>query len=343
MRIAIVNDVALTAEAIRRVVTEFGQHEIAWTALDGAAAVERCARDTPDLILMDLIMPRMDGVEATRRIMAASPCAILVVTASVRDHTSMVFEAMGAGALDAVNSPVVQSPRRYEGASGLLAKIGTLSKLIGIGDGRGAALRRRAPTPLSPHSRLVVIGASAGGPTALARILGSLPGDLPAPVVIVQHVDSHFAPGLSHWLASQTPLEMRLAQEGDVLHSGRTFLAGRPAHLVLTRGGRLGYAEQPEESSYRPSIDVFLQSVDRCWHGKVIAVLLTGRGRDGVAGLGCLHNHGHHTIAQDRATSAVYGMPKAAAEAHAATEVLPLGRIGPRIVELVESRGKAHG
>jgi two-component system, chemotaxis family, response regulator WspF len=342
MRIAIVNDVVLAVEAMRRVVTESGQHEIAWTAPDGAAALERCARDTPDLVLMDLIMPRMDGVEATRRIMAASPCAILVVTANVTDHTSKVFEAMGAGALDAVNTPVLQSPASYEGASGLLAKVDTLGKLIGISAKRGGRLRSRTPTALPPRGRLVAIGASAGGPTALARILGGLPGHLPAPVVIVQHVDSQFAPGLAHWLASQTPLDVRLAQEGDVLQSGRVFLAGRTTHLVLTHRGRLGYSEQPENSSYRPSIDVFFQSVDRAWRGDVIAVLLTGMGRDGVAGLCCLHNRGHHTIAQDRATSAVYGMPRAAAEARAATEILPLKEIGPRILDLLVSRDKAH-
>src|SRR5438876_7639518 len=131
MRIAIVNDVSLAIEAMCRVIASGHEHELAWTARDGAEAVERCAGDRPDLVLMDLIMPRMDGVEATRRIMAQSPCAIVVVTANVTDNSSRVFDAMGAGALDAVNTPVIDSPGACKGAQALLAKVETIRKLIG--------------------------------------------------------------------------------------------------------------------------------------------------------------------------------------------------------------------
>src|SRR5438876_1467037 len=133
MRIAIVNDVIMALEAVRRVIVAAGQDQLAWVALDGAEAVERCASDTPDLILMDLIMPKMDGVEATRRIMASTPCAIVVVTANVTDNSSKVFEAMGVGALDAVNTPVLEAPEAADGASALLAKIDTIRRLIGGG------------------------------------------------------------------------------------------------------------------------------------------------------------------------------------------------------------------
>src|SRR6266478_10207223 len=131
MRIAIVNDMMMAVEAMRRIVAPLRQHELAWIALDGAQAVELCANDTPDLILMDLIMPNLDGVEATRRIMAATPCAIVIVTANVTDNSSKVFEAMGAGALDAVNTPVLERPGATEGARALLAKIETIRRLVG--------------------------------------------------------------------------------------------------------------------------------------------------------------------------------------------------------------------
>jgi two-component system response regulator WspF len=144
-------------------------------------------------------------------------------------------------------------------------------------------------------------------------------------------------------LDCQSPLGVRLAQEGDHPQPGRILLAGRENHLVLTSPTRLGYTDQPAESSYRPSIDVFFGSVDRFWRGDVVGVLLTGMGRDGVEGLRSLHTHGHHTIAQDQMTSAVYGMPKAAAEAHAATEILALDKIGPRISNLLAPRKKVHG
>lgn len=345
MRIAIVNDVMMAVEAVRRVVIGSSGHQLAWVALDGEDAVARCAADIPDLILMDLIMPKMGGVEATRRIMAHSPCAIVIVTANVDDNSSKVFEAMGAGALDAVNTPVLESPGAPDGAAALLAKVETIRKLIGA-----APPNRQSPSLVQPVEQqelssgpLVVIGASAGGPAALARLLSQMPGDFPAPLVIVQHVDSQFSQGLADWLDYQTPLQVRLAQEGDRPASGTVLLAANDNHLVFANPGRLAYTRHPLESSYRPSVDVFFKSVATNWRSNVVGVILTGMGRDGAEGLRLLHDKGHHTIAQDRATSAVYGMPKAAADLHAASEILPLEQIGPRIVNLLAQKAKAHG
>jgi chemotaxis response regulator CheB len=333
MRIAIVNDVVIATEAVRRVVQSRGEHDIAWTASDGTQAVERCRRDTPDLILMDLIMPELDGVEATRQIMTHSPCAILVVTANVTDNCSKVFEAMGAGALDAVNTPSLEWPGPCKGASDLLEKIETIRKLIGA-ESRGLGLSRRSPCrlqPSLPEGRLIAIGASAGGPAALARILGYLPSNFRSPIVIVQHVDCQFAPALANWLDDQTPLRVRLAQEGDCPRDGTILLAGRDFHLAFSSQRRLVYTNHPVDCSYRPSVDVFFNSIQRHWPGRVIGVLLTGMGRDGAQGLLNLRQNGNHTIAQDQATSAVYGMPKAAVELRAATEVLSLDQIGLRL------------
>src|SRR5947209_1245976 len=201
MRIAIVNDVIMALECVRRVVVGSSGHQLAWVALNGEDAVARCASDTPDLILMDLIMPKLDGVEATRRIMATTPCAIVVVTASVEDNSSRVFEAMGAGALDAVNTPVLEQPGAPDGAGALLAKIETIRRLIGAPAPRPVAAPALAMAPMAPNeSKLVAIGASAGGPAALAKILSQLPSDFPAPIVIIQHVDTQFAKGLGDWL-----------------------------------------------------------------------------------------------------------------------------------------------
>ena len=332
MRIAIVNDVVMATEAMRRVILETAEHEIAWTAADGTEAVHHCLLDTPDLILMDLIMPGTDGVEATRQIMARCPCAILVVTANVTDNCSKVFDAMGAGALDAVNTPVLEWPGSCKGAVDLLGKIETIRKFIGLAP---APTRKPGPIarphPSAPDSRLIAIGASAGGPAALSKLLGYLPASFRSPIVIVQHVDSQFAPALANWLDNQTPLRVRLAQEGDIPSPGSILLAGGNQHLVCAAQRRLAYAQQPAECSYRPSVDVFLQSVQRNWPGQAVGVLLTGMGRDGAQGLLELRRNGHYTIAQDQASSAVYGMPKAAAELHAATEILNLDQIALRL------------
>lgn len=336
MRIAIVNDMFMAVEAMRRVLTSAGRHQIAWIARDGAEAVERCAQDRPDLILMDLIMPRLDGSEATRQIMAKTPCAIVVVTASVNDHASQVFEAMGAGALDAVNTPVLTDPGDLEGAQALLKKIETIRKLIGQGTTRGAdEAAAEAQAGRSKHDSLVAIGASAGGPSALVKLLSALPADFPAAIVVVQHVDEQFAGGLAAWLRDHTPLHVRLAEEGDHLTAGTVYLAAKENHLVLASPMQLGYAAPALRDSYRPSVDVFFNSVIEHWRGRVIGVLLTGMGRDGAAGLKALRERGHHTISQDQATSAVYGMPKAAAELDAASTILALDKIAPHLTRML--------
>jgi two-component system, chemotaxis family, response regulator WspF len=337
VRIAIVNDVLLAAEALRRVIVRAGVHDVAWMAKDGEEAVARCQRDRPDLILMDLFMPRMDGVEATRQIMATKPCAIIVATAKVEDHTGKVFEAMGAGALDAVSVPVFTDSENLEGAKELLAKIDTINRLV------GSPKRQKAGTATPPFSRqtpppqasLVAIGSSAGGPTALTTLLAGLPADFPAAIVIIQHVDKQFTPGLTAWFAAHTKLQVRVAQEGDQLQPGFAYLAGRDRHLILSKSAQLGYVAQPADTSYCPSVDVFFKSLAKNWCGKAIGVLLTGMGRDGAEGLKALRQAGHHTIAQDKRTSAVYGMPKAAAELDAASEILALDKIAPRLTNIL--------
>jgi two-component system, chemotaxis family, response regulator WspF len=340
MKIGIVNDMFMAVEAMRRVLAGSGAHQVAWIARDGMQAVEMCAKDKPDLVLMDLIMPNMDGVEATRQIMLKSPCPIVVVTANVDDNSSKVFEAMGAGALDAVNTPVLAQPGNPDGARPLLAKIETIRKLVGpVGSRKfGVTAAPVARPPGFKHNRLVAIGASAGGPAALAKLLSQLPDDFPAGIIIVQHVDEQFAAGLAAWLADHAMLQVRLAKEGDRPQAGTALLAGRESHLVFTGPARLGYTREPEDCSYHPSVDVFFNSALRFWDGTIVGVVLTGMGRDGAEGLKALRDRGHHTIAQDEKTSAVYGMPRAAAELKAASEILALDKIAPRLTQMLNAK-----
>lgn len=343
MRIAIVNDMVMALEAVRRVVVGASGHQLAWVALNGEEAVSRCAADTPDLILMDLIMPKVDGVEATRRIMAASPCAIVVVTASVEDNSSKVFEAMGAGALDAVNTPVLEQPNAPDGAGALLSKIETIRKLIGAAPAQKTVAPPFVAQASAEPQKLVLIGASAGGPAALAKVLSQLPPDFAAPIVVVQHVDAQFARGLADWLSYQTELKVLLASQNAQPVPGTVLLAGTEHHLIFSSSGRLIYMNESVDDAYCPSIDILFKSANERWSGDIIAILLTGMGRDGAEGLRALRTNGHHTIAQDRDSSAVYGMPKAAADLDAASEILPLEKIGGRLAELVVSKVPVHG
>ncbi|MXN74051.1 chemotaxis-specific protein-glutamate methyltransferase CheB [Burkholderia sp. 4701] len=332
MNIGIVNDLPLAVEAMRRALALRAEHRVLWVATDGAQAVEFCAAQPPDIVLMDLIMPKFDGVEATRRIMASGrPCAILIVTSSIGANAWRVYEAMGAGALDAVDTP-----RLGQGANGdttqlLLAKIDQIGRLL---ERPASGARPAGAAARGDGGPLVAIGASAGGPTALATILGGLPADFGASLVIVQHVDQAFADGMAQWLDGQTPLTVRIAHEGDRPQPSVALLAATNDHLRLARDGTLGYTRDPAETPYRPSVDVFFNSVAEHWPGDVIGVLLTGMGRDGAIGLKAMRMKGYHTIAQDQATSAVYGMPKAAATLGAARAILPLERIAGELAAL---------
>ncbi len=336
MRIAIVNDVPLAVEALRRVVSSVPGYDIAWIAEDGEQAVRRCAADVPDLILMDLMMPRMDGAEATRHIMQKTPCAILVVTATVGGHASKVFQAMGWGALDAVDTPALGLSGDPTGAAPLLAKIAMLGRLIGRPRAAAKTFSIAAvPETASGAVPLVAIGASTGGPGALAQIISGLPRDLRATVALVQHVDEQFAAGLASWLAGQSGHDVATILPNDKPVTGRVLLASTNDHLVLTREVTYRYTPDPVEYPYRPSVDVFFQSIAQFWPGPIVGVLLTGMGADGAEGLLGLRRAGWHTIAQDQATSIVYGMPKAAAKLKAAVEILPVEQIASAIVNAV--------
>ena len=341
MRIAIVNDTGLIVQFLRKIALSVADHEIAWVARNGAEAVEKCAADTPDLILMDLIMPVMDGVEATRQIMNRSPCPILIVTPTLDGNTAKVFEAMGHGALDAANIPVMESDSAaQQGRDALLKKMERIGKLS----------RQSSLSPLQTLSRpalsssvppLIVIGSSTGGPKALAKILSGLPAELGAGVVIAQHVDSEFSGGLADWLNGQTDLSVTLVSEGRRPASATVFLAGSKDHLILTPDLTLAYTMEPANIPFRPSVDVFFESVARLWPSKGVAVLLTGMGRDGAKGLAELRRAGWYTIAQDEATCVIYGMPKAAKELGAATDILPIGAVAPAILRFLK-KGKTE-
>lgn len=344
MRIAIVNDSMMAVESLRRVITSVPDYELAWIANDGAEAIWRCGTDVPDLMLMDLIMPVIDGVEATRKIMAETPCAILVVTSTVAGNASKVFQAMGHGALDAVNTPVLGMTGDAEGKDELLRKIATIAKLIRQrkGDSSENLFRAAKPKTTPTHKKLVAIGSSSGGPKALAVLLHALPADFPAPIVIIQHVDEKFSAELALWLNRQCALEVRLAEKGDSLEPGRALIAGNNNHLIVNSNGRLDYTPDPVDMVYRPSVDVFYASIAEHWSGDVVAVLLTGMGRDGAQGLLTLRNKGVFTVAQDETTCAVYGMPKAAAQLGAAEKILPLDDIAPELNQYFAGKKNRH-
>jgi two-component system response regulator WspF len=332
MKIAIANDVAMAAEALRRVVASTAEHQVLWIARTGLEAVRMCADNRPDLILMDLNMPELDGVEATRQIMEQSPCAILVVTGRPQDNVNQVFRALGAGALDVTATPVLQG--QPDGDAALLAKIRTMDKLIRHSGGSqamaprsGGANGQPAEARDIPITSLLAIGASTGGPNAISTLLAGWTPPRGCAIVVVQHIDANFADNFARWLGDQVEMPVRAIDDGDELQAGTVLIAKSNDHLTLDQHHRLRYDAAPRDYAYRPSVDVFFHHIAQHWRGEAVGVLLTGMGRDGAEGLLAMRRAGHTTIAQDQASSAVYGMPRAAAEIDAAQMILPLSKI----------------
>jgi two-component system response regulator WspF len=341
MRIAIVNDLAQARVVLRRLVLSAPEHVLAWMAADGAEAVRKAAEDRPDVILMDLVMPVMDGVDATRLIMSQSPCPILLLTSSVTGNFDMVYRAMGCGGLDVVNTPTLGPKQTIENGDAILTRIARLARAQEAPcPAAGLALALAGGTvTMSAHSPppLVAIGASTGGPEVVAQILAALPGSLGAAVIVVQHIAAEFAPELARWLARHGSLPVRLARDLDELTPGEVLLAGTEDHLVLRGDRRLVYTGDPVDYPYCPSVDVLFSSLAMVGPRKGVAALLTGMGTDGARGLLQLRKRGWLTIAQDQASSVVYDMPKAAADLDAASQTLNPTAIAAALINHVKS------
>ena len=311
--------------------------EIVAQAADGAQAIALCLGCRPDLVTMDMMMPGMSGLAATEYIMAHCPTPILIVSASVnRGELFKTYEALAAGAVDVLEKPDGRAAdgeweAHFIATVRLVARIRVITHPRGrIAPGQGVA--SLPPAAVSHHS-LVAIGASTGGPAAIVEILRALPGNFRLPILLVQHINAPFSSAFADWLDGQTPRRVAYPCDGDPLATamGRVIMAPPGYHLVL-RGECLRLSNEPERHSCRPSIDMLFDSVAAECGAVAIGCLLTGMGKDGAAGLVRIRAAGGMTIAQDEASSVIFGMPREAIMRGGATHVLPLRAIGPALV-----------
>ena len=330
IRVLVADDSALFRELLSRVVAAEAGFEVVAVAPDGNAAAALAGSLRPDVITMDLNMPDADGFSGIARIMAETPTPILVLTAN-REET-VGFRALSLGALDILEKPQATTDLEEYGQL-LRSRLRLLAGVKVIRHPRGLRERRAAPHSRGARADVVVVGASLGGPRALAALLRALPPDFPAPIAVVQHIADGFTEGLASWLATETRLHVREARDGDPLRAGRVVLAPTGRHLLVAEGvARL--SDAPPVDTFKPSVTPLFASAARAYGARACGVILTGMGRDGAEGLKAIKDAGGPTVAQDEATSAVFGMPRAAIELGAVDRVLPLDEIPRALVEL---------
>lgn len=335
IRVLVVDDVPLVRRLISAALSADPEIQVVGTAANGLEAVRLALELRPDVVTMDVAMPLMDGYAAVREIMRRSPVPILVVTGLPLYEQGLVGRMLGLGALEVVVKP--------EGGTAeyayLRERVKTLARIRV--PTRTPRPRRERPLQTRPsQARPAAIGvvASTGGPAALGRILTGLPADFGIPIVVVQHIACGFVHDLAHWLDQATPLSVRVAAHGDELRPGQVLLAPDERHLELSRHGVV-LLDAPPERGIRPSGNRLLRSLAETYRERAVGIVLTGMGFDGAEGLRAVRAAGGLTLVQDRASSVVFGMPRAAIEAHAADEILPLESLALRLRELWAADG----
>ncbi len=349
IRVLIVEDSLTVRRHIRDALNADDDIDIVGEADDGRHAIALCQELRPDVMTVDMVLPSMSGLGVTEHVMGHTPTPILIVSSSSnRGDLFNTYDALAAGALDVLEKPSGNEAdgeweQRLRSAVKLVSRIKVITHIRARLSGT-----TRAPGPPTSHfatgigCRAMAIGASTGGPSALVEVLRGIPAGFEQPVFMVLHIDQLFATSFAEWLSEHTGHRVVQAREGEQVSAlGGHVIMGPPGkHLVVT-GGRLRLTLEPERHSCRPSIDTLFESVAREYGASTAGCLLTGMGRDGAQGLLSIRHAGGSTIAQDEATSVVYGMPREAALIGAPERILPLWEIGSALAALM--KGNGHG
>src|ERR1700733_10553637 len=347
VRVLVVEDSPVVRQFLLHILGSDLEIEVVGTAETGEEALEAVERIRPDIITMDVHMPKMNGFETTRRIMETHPTPIIIVsgTLDVAEMAS-VFRAIEAGALKVVPRPSgVGHPEHQQSAADFVQTVKLMSEVKVVR--RWPHLRPAKTLPaasLSPQiqrrtaqteSQLVAIGASTGGPPALRIILSGLPKDFPVPILIVQHIAAGFTQGFAEWLAQSSSLPVQLSVHGQQVVPGRVYVAPDGFHMRVAGDGRIWLNTDEPENGLRPSVSYLFRSVAKAYGQSAIGVLLTGMGKDGALELKLMKEQGAVTIAQDKESSVIHGMPGEAIRLGGATYVLPPEKISTMLTTLV--------
>ena len=349
IKVLVVDDSPVVREFLVHILSSDPVITVIGTADDGEEALDIVRRQRPDVITMDIHMPKMNGLDATRLIMETDPTPIVIVSGT-EDPTEVAttFNAMDAGALAVLRRPAgIGHPDHEAMAQDMIQTVKLMSEVKVIR--RWPRKRPAAPTPrtgnvglarASARIRVVAMGASTGGPPALETILAALSKDFPVPILIVQHMAPGFIKGFARWLATSTGLPVHVATHGESLLPGHVYVAPDDHQMKVEREGKIALTKNDPEHGLRPSISYLFRAVAAVYGPDAVVGLLTGMGRDGASELRLLKEHGAVTFAQDRDSSVVHGMPGEAIKLDAAMLVLPLEKIAAVLTNLVNHRGE---
>lgn len=348
VRVMIVEDSLVVRQLLAHIIGRDPRFTVAAAVSSAEEALAELGRVRADVISMDIRLPGMDGLEATRRIMSEHPTPIVVIADSVEDRSlSISMNALRAGALSVVEKPVGLGSAAYEQLAETITTQLFIMSSVPVIRRRSFAPRtagppspRRARTGFEPSS-YVALAASTGGPPALAKVLEGLPASFPAAIFIVQHMGGAFMEGFANWLGGLSRLPVALAEDGAFAKPGRVYVAPGDRHLSVDTGGEMRLLSSAPVASQRPSANILFSSLAAAAGAQTAGVLLTGMGEDGAHGLLELRRAGGYTIAEHASTAVVNGMPAAAVQLKAAAEVLPLDLIGPRLAQLAQKRAGA--
>jgi two-component system chemotaxis response regulator CheB len=346
IRVLVVDDSLTVRKHLVDVLASDPALEVVGEAEDGERAIELCASLRPDIITLDMMMPGLSGLDVTEHVMGYCPTPILIVSASLnRGELFKTFDALASGAVDVLEKPDGNGfdeswERSFLSAVKLVSRIKVITHPRARLAPATGSRPRLAPVARPDAGQVVAIGASTGGPAAIAALLRALPASFPLPILLVLHIGKPFGSTLAEWLGSQSKLRVAFANDGEPLPAdGRVVMAPPDLHLVV-RDGRLRLTSDPERYSCRPSVDVLFESVARELGARTIACLLTGMGRDGAQGLLSIRKAGGVTFAQDEASSVVFGMPREAVLLGAASQVLSLDQLAPTLAVLAATGDK---
>jgi two-component system chemotaxis response regulator CheB len=346
IRVLIVDDSPVVSQMLSYILSSDPVISVLGVASHAEEAIAMTARLKPDIVTMDIVMPGLDGFEATRRIMENTPVPIIIVSSSYNpSEISKSFRAIEAGALSILTKPVgIGHPLYEKQARELIDTVKALSDIKVITRKpriapAGEVIAKTEKEIARQEIRMIAIGASTGGPPVIQAILAGLPKNFPVPITIVQHITQGFTAGFASWLSDTTGLIVRVPENGENCMPGKVYVAPDNAHMAVDHGGRILLNNDPPDNGLKPSIAHLFSSIARVFREKAVGVLLTGMGRDGAEGLKMMRDMGAATIAQDRESSIVFGMNGEAVRLGAAQYVLPPERIAGALVSLVSAKG----